>query len=294
MNNSIFLSISPQLSNILRKFVFGIMKQQHKNNLKTMRKVLITAIMLLLTVGVSATETIIWQGTKKFSGWGDVLNIDGSKLTKAKADDVLLLSITALSGAQLQLSWGSNWSVFEGLDALGISGDYEMLLTAQDATRLHQGLHIKGVNYTLTAVTLKSNDGEYTTQAEEFFAWKDMLLSGATQGQTCTVGIKAYGGAGWYWPETVDMSGYGGIVVELLQPAAEAMTVQLFYGEKSVKSKTVAKGATQCKLTLGALYKKVFSLNFISEKAQTVSIGSVNLTDKSGRPHLGPPEIFHL
>jgi len=238
--------------------------------------------MLLLTAGVSAANTVVWQGSKKFSNWSDVLNIEGSKLKDAKADDVLRLSITASNGAQLQLSWGSSWTNFEGLEAMGISGDYEMLLTALNANRLHQGIHIKGVNYTLTAVTLVSNEGKYTTLSEDLFPWNKMLMSGATQGQTCTVGIKAYGGAGWYWQEPVDLSGYGYIVIELLQPAAETMMAQLLYGEVGVKRQTIAKGATQCKLSLTTAHKKAYSLNVISQKAQTVVLGSVNLTDKQG------------
>ncbi len=240
------------------------------------------ALMLLFAAGASATDNVVWQGSKKFTNWGDVVNIDGSKLKDAKADDVLRLSITASNGAQLQLSWGNSWTNFEGLDALGISGDYDMLLTSQNANRLHQGLHIKGVNFTLTAVTLVNNEGEYSTLSEDLFSWDAMLLSGATQGQTCILGLKAYGGAGWYWQEPVDLSGYGNIVVDLQQPAAESMMVQLLFSETGVMRRTIAKGATQCKLSLSSAHNKAYSLNIISEKAQTVSLGSVNLTDKQG------------
>lgn len=248
------------------------------------KKLLLSAMLLLSMMGARATETVIWQGSKSFASWSDVLNIEGRLFNQTKADDVLHLSITASAGAQLQLSWGNEWTCFEGLEHKDISGDDEMVLTASDVTRLRQGIHIKGTNFTLTAVTLSSNDGQYTTQAEDLFAWKDMLLSGATQGETCTVGLQAYGGAGWYWPETVDLSGYGSIVVELLQPAAETMTLQLFYGEKGVKSQVIAKGAMQGKLTLSTTHKKAYSLNIISEKAQAVSISSVNLTDRQGNP----------
>jgi len=246
------------------------------------KKSLLLFLPLLLTAAVNAAETVVWQGTKKFSGWGDVLNIGSSKLSGIKADNVLHFSITASSGAQLQLSWGSSWTYFDGLEHKDINGDFELLLTAQDATRARQGIHIKGVNFTLTAVTLKSNDGQYETEADNLFGWNDMLMSGATQGQTCTIGLKAYGGAGWYWPEPIDLSTFGSIVINLLQPAAEAMTIQLFYGEKGVKSQAIAKGATQCKLAITAAHKQVYSLNVISEKAQTVALGSVNLADKQG------------
>ena len=245
-------------------------------------KSFLSALLLLVVIKAGATETTVWQGSKKFTSWSDVLNIEGSKLNKVNADDVLHLSIQASAGAQLQLSWGSSWTCFDGLEHKDINGDFEMVITAQDVNRIKQGIHVKGVNFTLTAVKLKSNDGEYTTMAEDLFDWKNMLLSGATQGKSCVVGLKAYGGAGWYWPEKVDLSGYGSVVIELLQPAAEMLTVQLLYDEKGVKRQNIIKGGTQCKLLLNTTHKNVSSLNIISEKAQTVAIGSVNLTDKQG------------
>ena len=56
-----------------------------------------------------------------------------------------MCSIQASSGAQLQISWGSNWVNFAGLSALGISGDYDMMVTTQNLSQLRQGIHIKGV-----------------------------------------------------------------------------------------------------------------------------------------------------
>lgn len=247
-----------------------------------MRKILLTTLLFMVIAAASAAEITVWQGSKQFTGWGDVLNIEGSKLSGAKADDMLHLSITASAGAQLQVSWGSNWTNFDGLDARSISGDYDIVVTKQDVGRLSQGIHIKGVNFTLTAVTLKTNDGSYETLAEDLFAWHDMLLSGAEQGQTCTVSLKPYSGVGWYWQEPKDLSNYGSIVIELLQPAAETMTAQLFYNDKNVKSQNIAKGATQCTIKLTAVHRKAYSVNIISEKAQMVAIGSVNLADKQG------------
>ncbi len=237
---------------------------------------------MIQCIATSASETTIWQGSKRFTGWGDQLTIEGNKFSSAKSDDVLCLRITASSGAQLQLSWGSSWTCFDGLEHLDINGDYEMLLTAEMVNRIRQGIHIKGVNYTLTAVTLKSNDGEYTTESASLFAWKDMLMSGAVKGQSCTVNLKSYAGAGWYWNEPVDLSSYGSIVIRLLQPAAETMLAQLLYNDRYVKRQTLVKGATECKLALTASHTKCYSVNIISEKAQTVAIGSVDLTDQQG------------
>lgn len=248
------------------------------------KKLSLSVVLALLMMGASARETVVWQGNKSFASWSDVLNIEGGVFNQTRADDVLLLSITAGAGAQLQLSWGSSWTCFEGLEHKGIGGDEAVVLSAADIARLQQGLHIKGTNFTLMAITLCSNEGQYTTLAEDLFSWKEMLLSGATRGETCTVGLKAYGGAGWFWPETVDLSHYGSIVVELLQPAVEPMTLQLLYGERGVKSQVIAKGATQGRLTLSSAHKRAYSLNIISEKAQAVSIGCVNLTDKQSNP----------
>ena len=245
-------------------------------------KMICLALLTMLFVSVSAAETVIWQGSKQIQSWSDVLNIDGSKLSDVKTDDVLRLSITASAGAQLQVSWGSSWTNFDGLNALSINGDFEMIVTSQDINRLRQGIHIKGINFTLTAVTLKTYDGKYETLSEELFAWNDMLLSGAVQGETCTVRLKPYGGAGWYWQEPKDLSNYGSIAINLLQPASETMTVQLFYNEKNVKSQTIARGETQCNIKLSTAHKKVYSVNIISEKAQIAAIGSVNLSDKQG------------
>lgn len=62
-------------------------------------------MLLLFTMGARAAETVIWQGSKSFASWSDVLNIEGRLFSQTKADDVLHLSITASAGAQLQLSW---------------------------------------------------------------------------------------------------------------------------------------------------------------------------------------------
>ena len=246
------------------------------------RKLLFVALLLISTLGVNANNSVIWQGTQRFSGWSDVLNIDGSNFSNAKADDVLLFSITASSGAQLQISYGSGWTNFDGLECLDIKGDYQMVLSSQTLQQVQQGIHIKGKNFTLTAVTIVSNDGEYTTESADLFAWDRLLTSGATRGQSCTVGFKAYGGAGWSWPETVNLTEYSCVIIELLQPAPEAMTAQLLFGETGVRQQNFVKGAKKCKVPIGKNCTDVWSLNLITDKEQTVTIASVNLVDKQG------------
>jgi len=225
---------------------------------------------------------VVWEGTKTFSSWSDVLNITGSKFSTAKADDVLRLTIAAGSGAQLQISYGSSWTNFDGLGCLSIKGNHEMIITSANVSQLKQGIHIKGVDYTLTQVALVTNDGEYTTACETLFGWDKLVVSGATQGKSCTLGLKAYGGAGWYWPETQNLSTYASIDIEFLQPVAETLIVQLLYGDKGRKSLTVAQGQTSCTIGLTRSMTEAYSLNFMSVKVQTLSVGSVNLKDWEG------------
>ena len=240
------------------------------------------ALLFISTLEAKATNTVVWQGSQQFTGWSDVLNIDGSKFGEARADDVLLFTITASNGAQLQISYGASWTNFDGLDCLDIEGDYQMALSSQTLQQVQQGIHIKGKNYTLTAVTIVSYDGEYSTESPDLFAWDQLLTSGATRGQSCTVGFLAYGGAGWYWPETVDLTSYGCIIIELLQPAPEAMTAQLLFGETGVRRQNFVKGARKCKVPIGRNCTNVWSLNLITDKAHTVTIASVNLADEQG------------
>ena len=240
--------------------------------------------LLLFSANMRAAETVVWQGSKQFQDWTDVVNIDGNKFRQTNTDDVLRLSITAGEGAQLQMSYGSDWTNFDGLGSLPIKGDYEMMMTSQTIGLLKQGIHIKGVNYTLTAVTLVRNDGKYTTASEELFGWRHMLTSGATRGESSSIGMMAYGGAGWYWHEGADMGDMGSVAVKLLQPAAETIIVQLLYDDSGVERLQIEKDGTSCMIPLSAKHNKVYSVNLMSQKSQTISLASVNLLDKRGNP----------
>lgn len=251
--------------------------------MNTKKILLATAVALTLcSTAARATTISIWQGSKRFATWSDVLHVDGSRFAGLKADDVVVLAITAVDGAQLQVSYGAAWTCFEGLSALSVRGNHSMVVTAPMAAQLRQGIHVKGVNFTLTAIVAHSNDAPYATRSSDLFGWNALLTSGATQGSACTLGLEPYGGAGWYWPATADLSGYGGVAVQLMVPAAEALTVQLLCDAAKVRSAQIAQGATQCRLALGAACTKAYSLNFVSERAQTVVLGSVDLTDRQG------------
>lgn len=234
----------------------------------------------ILTWGATVS---IWQGSKIFSTWSDVLDISGSKFSKIKADDLVVFCLKSNGDAKQQVSYGSGWTTFPGLDAMPVTDDYNMVVTKQTAVQLKQGIHIKGTGYTLKSISIVSNDTGYSTSSTDLFAWKDLMTSGATRGESSIVSLMAYGGAGWYWPETCDLSGFGSIEVNLLQPAAEPIIVQLLYGNSGVKRMKIAKGATNCKITLTSAHKTAYSFNIMSEKAQAIAIGSVELLDKEGK-----------
>jgi hypothetical protein len=235
---------------------------------------------VILTWGATIT---VWQGCKTFSTWSDVLNISGSNFLKVKADDVVVFCLTSNGDAKLQVSYGSVWINFAGLESLPVAGDYSMVVTSQTAGWLKQGIHVKGTGYTLTAVNIVINDADYTTNSADLFAWNSLMTSGATRGERSTVSLMAYGGAGWYWSEARDLSVFGSIEINLLQPALEPVIVQLLYGDTSAKRMKIAKGATTCRLALSGAHTSAYSFNIMSEKPQTVAIGSVNLLDKEGK-----------
>lgn len=247
-------------------------------------KRLICLSLLIIALHLQAATTVVWEGSKAFTSWSDVLNIAGSKFSKVQADDVVLFSITANAGAQLQVSYGSNWTNFEGLSALSVTGDYRMVVSSAMVSQLRQGIHVKGQNYTLTAISIVSNDEEYATLAEDLFSWNQLLVSGASRGEKTTLTLLPYGGAGWYWPEGIDLTSYASIDVQLQQPAQEALIVQLLYDVTNVKRAQISKGSSSCRLTLSTQHKSAYSLNFMSEKAQSVALASVNLTDQQGNP----------
>lgn len=245
-------------------------------------KRLICLSLLIVALHLQAATTTVWEGSKSFSSWSDVLNIAGSKFSKVQADDVVLFSITANAGAQLQVSYGNSWTNFDGLSALSITGDYRLVVTAPMVSQLRQGIHVKGLNYTLTAITILSNDQQYETLSGDLFAWDQLLTSGATRGATTTLALLPYGGAGWYWPDGTDLTSYGSIQIELQQPAQETLLVQLLFGENSVKRGQIAKGSNSCRIVLNSQHYSAYSFNVMSEKAQTISLASVNLLDRQG------------
>lgn len=237
------------------------------------------------SVTAFAVSTTLWSGSKQFrTSWNDVVNIAGAKFLDTQVGDVLVLSIDASSGAKLQISYGSQWKNFDGLASLEIGGCFNMFISESMLSCFQEGIHIKGVNYKLTQVSILHSDQDFMTKSDKLFAWDKMIVSGAEKGSRGTVGIKERGGIGWYWPDEIDMSGYKQIDVEMQQEVLSPVIVQILYGEKSVLASTIEAGEKSCSLLLSSQMKNVYSLNIMSASPQAVLLAQVNLLDNQGNP----------
>lgn len=251
------------------------------------RSILILLVSVLYAIGGHAETINIWTGNKSFGTWSDVLNIDGNQFRRANADDVVRFSMTCGSGAQFQLSYGSSWTNFDGLGAYSVSGDYDLVVNNKNLRQLKEGIHVKGVNFNLKSVVLLSNDGAYQTEHPSFFAWEDLVTSGAEKGQSCLIAMKPYSGAGWYWEEGKTIAALNTLEVELFQPASEEIIVQILYNTSNYRTAVVKKGETKGAIKVAAALKNVYSVNFLSEKRQSIALKSVNLIDKEGNTVTG-------
>jgi hypothetical protein len=248
----------------------------------SIKKITTAIILMMTTMSCLASSSVVWQGTKSFVSWSDVINISGSQFNGVSADDIIRFTISVESGAQLQLSHGPSWTNFDGLGSRDIHGDFDLIVTKSNISQLREGIHIKGVNFTLTAVTHLSHDGGYATDHPSLFAWDQLLVSGADKGTVCTLAMKPYSGVGWYWEAGVDMHELGAVDVELQFPAPEPVILQILYNTSNVKSTAIGKGEQKGSIKLTSLQKNVYSVNLLSEKEQTIALKSVNLKDKEG------------
>ena len=229
-----------------------------------------------------ATVRTLWSGNKAFASWSDCQDIAATALAAVKPESLLQLDISARSGAQLQISYGSSWTNLPGLGALGISGNFELLVTAELAPKLKQGIHIKGVNYTLTAVRLVTPDQAYTTHNVSWFPWELLFASGGEKGPTCLLNVKKKGGAGWYYADGIDLSTYGNVHITFSQATRAALTFQILYGNDKVAQATVEAGTTEFNYPLNSRLKGVYSINLVTDEAQSVFLGSVDVMDNEG------------
>lgn len=245
----------------------------------------ITTIIITLCLTLLQTKaetTTIWKGNKTFTSWSDVINIAGSQFEEVEADDIIKLLIQAGEGAQLQISYGNGWTNFEGIEHTSITGNYEMIVKADMVNKLKQGIHIKGINYTLTDVELVKRNKTYTTENDSLFNWNDMLESGCSKGAKCNITFKAYGGCGWHWPKGADFNGVRTIEAIFMEPLSEALIMQIFYDDGYIRRSTITKGNTTKSVIISSISKPITSINFISEKEQTIALESINIKDKNG------------
>lgn len=244
---------------------------------------MITMVVLcLLSLQMAATTTVLWSGKKVFASWSDVIHVAGSKFGQVEADDIVCFEIEAGSGAQIQVSYGSGWTNFEGLEHLGISGSYDMIVASGMVSQLKQGIHVKGVNYTLTAIKLLKRDQAYTTQNEELFGWDLLMESGSDKGDKCNISMKAYGGCGWVWPQGADFSQVRWVEVCFAAPLEQPLIIQVYDDKGGIKRVVAPIGSTEKLLAITGGMSVATCLSFISEKPQTIALQSVNVKDKSG------------
>lgn len=248
------------------------------------RRIIGIMVSCLLCLHLEASTTTVWSGNKSFGNWSDVVNINGSAFQGVEADDVVHFEIAASDGAQLQVSYGSGWTNFSGLEHLGISGSYDLIVTSAMVAQLKQGIHVKGVNYTLTAVQLIKRDESYSTENDALFGWEHIQESGCRKGSKCNISLMAYGGFGWVWPEGADLSQADAVEVNFGAPLEEDIIMQVFYGNDRVRRTTITAGSTVRQMKVFSMMTQVTSVNFISEKPQTIALLSVNITDENGAP----------
>jgi len=229
----------------------------------------------------ASTTTNVWSGSKSFTDWSTQLSIEGSKFNNCQTDDVIRFVIEASSNAQLQVSYGSSWTNFSGLEAASISGSYYFIITKENLSKLKQGIHIKGINYKLTSVDIISNPEDFTSSNKDLFNWNTLFTSGGEKGERNIIIIKPYGGAGWYWQEKQDFSEAKKMIVTFLEPLTSNLIMQVLYGDKSVKTSNIQAGKESFTALLFNL-KDVYSVNFMSETHQNLALGSIELMDKDG------------
>ncbi|MBR4366425.1 MAG: hypothetical protein IKP43_06570 [Bacteroidaceae bacterium] len=122
--------------------------------------------LLVPTLVNKEDEGIIWEGPQNYGSWSDCVNLEAVYFENIQIGDIIRFNITATSGAQLQISHGSSWANFDGLQAKDIKGSYDFLVTEQNISLLMEGIHIKGINYTLNSVSIipvNGSEGEKET-----------------------------------------------------------------------------------------------------------------------------------
>lgn len=239
------------------------------------------AIVLLgMTCTTATAETKqLWTGNATFDDWGDVVNISAQQMAGVSADDIVRFVIEAGEWAQLQVSYGTGWTCLDGLEACNVSGDYELVVTAQVAKVLKQGIHIKGVGYTLKAVEWIACDGGFDSQ-HPALTWQNLTVSGGTKGVRSTVGLHRYGAVGWYLTEPLAADMYEALELTFGMPLKADVIAVYTHGNGQRRRSVVKAGKTTCRLGIGTARGEVGSIALMSAEAQTIVLQQATLHAK--------------
>lgn len=112
----------------------------------------------IITQGGAASESI-WTGSQVMpDDWSGNIQLSADLFTSAKVGDVIHVKTEdVLSGAQGSFKNGSWAAIADGTDYFDISGDFELIITADILTQLQSGgLIISGHDYTAIEVSIGS------------------------------------------------------------------------------------------------------------------------------------------
>ena len=130
---------------------------------------LLSLLGLLFAAIVYAGSTSVWTGSFDPASWGSALDVS---LSDVKAGDKVVFRGKAYDNAQIQIS-SKDWSTMYTGDYSSFNGSYTIDVTSENASKLSEGVHVKGQNFTLTSVVVErtaSDDVSTTTFAE--LPWK--------------------------------------------------------------------------------------------------------------------------
>lgn len=124
-----------------------------------MNKVLFSMLVLLLSVLTRVqASTEVWSGEFKADNWNSVLDVSGSSFSSLKVGDQVVFSGTANGGAQIQIA-NNDWSSYitaSDYNCVDFNGSYTIDVDETNLALFQGGIHIKGTNFTLLSVRIKT------------------------------------------------------------------------------------------------------------------------------------------
>ena len=124
-----------------------------------MNKELFSMLVLLLSVLTRVqASTEVWSGEFKTDNWNSVLDVSGSSFSSLKVGDQVVFNGAAYGGAQIQIA-NNDWSSYitaSDYNCVDFNGSYTMDVDETNLALLQGGIHIKGTNFTLQSVRIKT------------------------------------------------------------------------------------------------------------------------------------------